>query len=93
MGIRFALGAQVRDVFWLILGSGLRVSAAGLLIGLAGAFALERLLISIVPELPVHDPVALGWVGVTLLATALVACWLPARRAAKVDPMEALRYE
>jgi predicted permease len=93
MGIRFALGAQVRDVFWLILGSGLRVSAAGLLIGLAGAFALERLLISIAPELPVHDPAALGWVAVTLLATALVACWLPARRAAKVDPMEALRYE
>jgi predicted permease len=93
IGIRFALGAQVRDILGLVLGLGLRLCVAGLLIGLVGAFGIERLLQSVVPELPSRDPVTLAAVGSTLIAIALLACWLPARRAAKVDPMEALRYE
>jgi putative ABC transport system permease protein len=93
IGIRFALGAQIRDILRLVLGLGLRLSLAGLLIGLIGAFGIECLLLSVVPELPSRDPVTLAVVGLTLIAVALVACWLPARRAMHVDPMEALRHE
>jgi ABC-type antimicrobial peptide transport system permease subunit len=93
IGIRFALGAQIRDILCLVLGLGLRLSAAGLLIGLIGAFGIERLLLSVVPELPVHDPVVLSIIALTVILVALFACWLPARRATKVDPMIALRYE
>jgi ABC-type lipoprotein release transport system permease subunit len=83
----------LRDIHWLVLGLGLRLSLAGLLAGLIGAFAVERLLMSVVPELPARDPLAFAWIALTLMAVALMACWLPARRAAKVDPMEALRCE
>lgn len=93
IGIRFALGAQTRDVLWLVLHLGLRLSFAGLLVGLLGAYATERLLQSAVPELPSLDPVVFSTVALILIAVALLACWLPARRAAKVDPMAALRHE
>jgi len=93
IGIRMALGAQIRDVFALILGQGLRLALSGAGLGLAGAFAVAQLLTSIVPALPHAEPLTAALVTSALVATALLACWLPARRAAKVDPMIALRAE
>ena len=93
IGIRMALGAQVRDVFTLILSGGLRLTLIGTVIGLAGAFGIARLLRSITPELPGTDPLITVAVTLFLIAVALFACWLPARRAAKLDPMTALRAE
>jgi len=93
IGLRFALGAQLNDIFRLVLGLGFRLSIAGLLLGLAGAFGVERLLSSAVPELPASNAWVLGALSLVLLLVALVACWLPARRASRVHPMEALRCE
>jgi predicted permease len=93
IGIRMALGALKRDVLWLVLGRGLRLILAGALLGLGGALATARLLAAAIPELPARDPMAMAAITIVLVAVALVACWLPARRAAKVEPMEALRYE
>ncbi len=92
-GIRFALGAQTRDVLWLVLGTGLRLALAGTILGLAGSYALMKLCAALMPNLPGQDYSLVAATVVTLLAVALVACWLPARRATKVDPMEALRAE
>ncbi len=93
IGIRVALGAQMRDVLWMVLGRGLRLSSVGVLVGLGGAVAVARLLAAAVPELHARDPLALaGAIGVLILAT-LFACWMPARKAAKVDPIKALRDE
>ena len=93
IGVRMALGAQLRDVLWLVVGQGLRLSLAGTAIGLLGAFGITRLLASVLPELPASDPVVIMLVAVLLMAITLGACWLPGRRAAKVDPMVALRIE
>jgi predicted permease len=93
IGIRMALGAQPRDVLWLVLGQGLRLAAAGTAIGLAVAWGLIRLLDSILPGIPGGDPVAVACVAALLAAVALLACWLPARRATRVDPVVALRAE
>jgi putative ABC transport system permease protein len=93
IGIRMALGAQTKDVLWLVLGQGLRLTALGTAIGLACAWGLVRLLVAIVPNLHGADPVALGFVVILLAAVATLACWLPARRATKVDPIIALRSE
>ena len=76
-----------------MLGRGLRLILAGALLGFGGALATARLLATAIPELPARDPMAVATITVVLMAVALLACWLPARRAAKVDPMEALRYE
>ena len=92
IGIRMALGAQKRDVLWLVLGRGLRLLLAGSLLGVGGALATARLLAAAMPELP-GDPGAIAAITIVLVAVAVVACWLPARRAAKVEPMEALRCE
>ena len=93
IGVRMALGAQLHDVLWLVIGKGLRLSLAGTAVGLIGAFGIARLLASVLPELPGADLVVILFVVVLLLAITFVACWLPARRAARVDPMVALRSE
>ncbi len=93
IGIRLALGAQSRDVLWLMLGKGARLILAGALLGLGGAYAVSRLLRWALPMLPTRDPWALAGISLTLIAVALAACYLPARRASKVDPMVALRHE
>ncbi|MEW6160224.1 MAG: ABC transporter permease [Verrucomicrobiota bacterium] len=93
IGIRMALGAQIRDVLWLVLGKGMFLCCAGVLIGTVGAWAMARLLSAAVPELQSRDPMTFLAVVGGLIVVALFACWLPARRAARVDPMMALRYE
>jgi predicted permease len=93
IGVRMALGAQLRDVLWLVVGKGLRLAVVGTAIGLLGAFGITRLLASVLPELPATDPLVILFVAALLLTVAIVACWVPARRAAKVDPMVALRNE
>ncbi len=92
-GIRLALGARPSDVLSLVLNHGLRLSAIGLVLGLGGAYGLSRLLNSVMPRLVEPDALALGGTAVILFFVAALACWIPARRATKVDPMTALRAE
>ena len=93
IGVRMALGAQIRDVLWLVLKTGLRLSLIGTGIGLVGACAITRLLASVMSELPAPNPWVIALVALLLVAITLFACWLPARRASRVDPMVALRNE
>ncbi len=93
IGIRMALGAQAGDVLWLVLGQGLRLAIAGTVIGLACAWGLTRLLDSLLPAIPGDDPLAVVCVAALLAVVALFACWLPSRRATRVDPIVALRAE
>jgi predicted permease len=93
LGIRMALGAQTRDVLWLILSTGAWVITLGALIGSAGAVALSRLLAATIPTLPTRDPAALISLILILVVIALVACFVPAGRAARVDPLVALRHD
>jgi putative ABC transport system permease protein len=92
-GIRMALGAQGRDVLWLVLRKGAVLILMGAVLGGAGAYAASKLLIAVVPSLPTRDPITLAITSVGLIVVALIACYLPARRATKVDPLVALRYE
>ena len=93
IGVRMALGAQLGDVLWLVLGKGMRLSLIGSAFGLVGAFGITRLLGAALPELPASDPLVILFVAALLVAITLFACWLPARRAARVDPIVALRNE
>jgi predicted permease len=93
VGIRMALGAQPRDVTRLIVRQGMWLVVVGLLCGLGAALALGRVLASLLLGVGGADPLTFAGVVVMLVLTALVACWIPARRAARVDPMVALRYE
>lgn len=93
IGVRLALGAQVRDVLHLVLRQGLTLALIGSGLGLFGVFAVGRLLSSMLPALPAPEPATAAVVIVLLLGTAFLACWLPARRATRVDPMVALRAE
>ena len=93
LGVRVALGAQLGDILRLVLGQGLRLALLGTVVGLAGALFLGRLLTRLLPALGALDPLMLCAVVGSLLAVALLACWLPARRATRVDPLEALRAE
>jgi predicted permease len=92
-GIRLALGAQGRDVLWLVLRKGAMLILMGALIGSAGAYAVSKLLIAAIPSLPTRDPITLVITTFVLIVIGLIACYLPARRATKVDPLVALRYE
>ena len=93
IGVRMALGAQPERVFRMVLGEGLVLTGAGILVGLAGAVAATRLIASALYEVPVLDPLTFFSVAVVLVLVGLFACYVPARRAMKVDPMVALRYE
>jgi putative ABC transport system permease protein len=93
IGLRMALGARPFDVLRLVVGQGFGLVAAGLLLGISGAWAMTRLLSSALYEVSPSDPATFGAVAVVLAASALVACWLPARRATRIDPMAALRCE
>jgi putative ABC transport system permease protein len=93
IGIRMALGAEPRSVLRLVMGQGFRMTALGLAIGLAGAFMLTRLLASLLFEVTPYDAASFAGVSLLLAAVALLACWIPARRAARVDPLVSLRDE
>jgi ABC-type antimicrobial peptide transport system permease subunit len=93
LGIRIALGAQTRDVMALILKQGLQLALIGIGLGLLAAFALTRLMESLLFGVRPTDAMTFGLIALALLLVALLACWIPARRATKVDPMSALRSE
>ncbi len=92
-GIRLALGATARDILADVLFRGIKLTAIGMAFGLAGSWALGRFLASFMPRLATFDPLGIAGTAALLLAVALVACWAPARRATKVDPLVALRAE
>jgi ABC-type antimicrobial peptide transport system permease subunit len=93
IGLRMALGARSTDVLKLVLGQALVLTAIGLALGLTGAFAASRLLESMLFEVKPNDPLTYIAVSVLLAITALAASYIPARRAANVDPLIALRQE
>jgi predicted permease len=93
IGIRAALGASKGDLLGLILRSGMLMAGIGLVVGFAGAFGLTRLLANLLFGVGERDPITIGAVAALLTCVALLACYIPARRATRVDPMVALRYE
>ena len=93
IGIRAALGASRSDLLRLILRSGMLMAGIGLVLGLGGAFGLTRLLANLLFGVGERDPMTIGAVACILTCVALLACYIPARRATKVDPVIALRYE
>ncbi|MGB0036478.1 MAG: ABC transporter permease [Candidatus Acidiferrales bacterium] len=93
IGVRIALGALPRDVMLLVIGQGARLALAGVIVGLTGAFALMRLMTSLLFGVSPYDPLTILIVCAGLTCVTLLACYVPARRAMRVDPMIALRYE
>jgi ABC-type antimicrobial peptide transport system permease subunit len=93
IGVRIALGASDREVVWLFMGRTLAQLAFGLTIGLAGALAAGRFLSSLIARTDPNDPITLAAVVALIVGVALAATWLPARRATRIDPIVALRYE
>jgi ABC-type antimicrobial peptide transport system permease subunit len=93
IGVRMALGAQRRNVLGLVLGQGARLAGLGIAIGLVAAIGVTRLMASLLFGVAPRDPLTFFAVPVLLMAIALLACYIPARRAMRVDPMVALRSE
>jgi putative ABC transport system permease protein len=93
IGVRLALGASPAKILMLVIRKGLGLTIVGVAIGLLSSFALTRLMKSLLFEVKATDPLTFVAVPLVLLTVAFLACWIPARRAAKVDPMTALRYE
>jgi putative ABC transport system permease protein len=93
IGLRMAMGAQRGDVLRLILGQGLRLTVVGLGVGVLAALALMRVLVTLLFNVQAYDPYTYLAVTILLTTVALIACYIPARRAMRVDPMVALRYD
>jgi len=93
IGIRMALGAQLGDVLKLVLTNGVRLTLIGVAIGLLGAYLVTRAITSVLYGVSATDPLTFVFISLLLVAVALLACFVPARRATKVNPLIALRYE
>ncbi|HMG35708.1 MAG TPA: ABC transporter permease [Blastocatellia bacterium] len=93
LGIRLALGAQRRDILRLVMGHGMKMAVAGVVIGLVGSFGLTRLIIGMLYGVRATDPMTFTFITVLLIGIAAMACYIPARRATRVDPLAALRQE
>jgi putative ABC transport system permease protein len=93
MGVRLALGARPRDLLRLVVGQGLRLTFIGLVIGVCASFALTRLIAKLLFGVSATDPLTFVMIPLLLTGVALLACWIPARRATRVDPLAALKHE